>query len=101
VPAIMPALPIDRFDGHTLRYRLKEGQPVLYSVGTNREDDGGELPARGSRHWQSLAQHWVPAAHAKETWTTDAEGRRMPYYSGDWVLWPPVNDPLMTPSQAP
>lgn len=53
VPAYLPGLPDDPFSDGPLRYRLIDassddpfGAYVLYSVGTNRTDDGGvEMPA--------------------------------------------------------
>jgi hypothetical protein len=42
VPEYLPALPRDRMDGKTLRYRpLPNGTYVLYSVGEDFKDDGG------------------------------------------------------------
>jgi len=41
VPAFLPALPLDQFDGQPLRYRLVDGKPLLYSIGGDRDDDGG------------------------------------------------------------
>lgn len=41
VPAFLPALPLDQFDGQPLRYRLVDGKPLLYSIGEDRDDDGG------------------------------------------------------------
>lgn len=43
-PGLLPAVPLDRFDGNPLKYKLLDGHPLLYSVGQNRLDDGG-LPA--------------------------------------------------------
>ncbi len=97
VPATMPALPIDRFDGRTLRYRVKEGKPLLYSVGTDREDDGGVLPRlqnpnSGSAQWYS--QHWLPRSRVQSMnqhpTIVGPNGERGPMYDGDWVLWPPL-----------
>lgn len=42
VPEFLPAIPIDRMDGKPLRYRLNgDGSFLLYSVGTDGKDDGG------------------------------------------------------------
>jgi hypothetical protein len=41
VPDLLPAVPLDRYDGKPLRYRLVAGAPLLYSAGTDRDDDGG------------------------------------------------------------
>ncbi len=54
VPHLLPAIPVDRYDGQLLRYRLVDGQPLLYSVSFNRIDDGG-LPADAPFLWQDPA----------------------------------------------
>ena len=77
VPDLLPAVPPDRFDGRPLRYRLIDGKPLLYSIGADRDDDGGRPPLddRG-RVVPKLAAR-VVADPAKAV-------------DGDWVLWPPV-----------
>ena len=81
VPELLPAVPPDRFDGRPLRYRLVDGRPLLYSIGADRDDDGGRPPIdhRG-RPTPKLAARAVedPAKAA----------------DGDWVLWPPVLEPV-------
>jgi hypothetical protein len=43
VPSLLPAVPTDRMDGKPLRYRLiADGQFLLYSVGEDGKDDGGD-----------------------------------------------------------
>ena len=65
VPAYMDALPRDLMDGHPLRYRLNtDGSFVLYSVGEDAQDDGGDLrPAESSATQQRLdpwsGRDWV------------------------------------------
>lgn len=45
VPEFLPAVPLDDYDGKPLRYRPQER--LLYSVGSDRKDDGGvETDAR-------------------------------------------------------
>jgi len=41
-PAYIPAVPRDPFDGQPLRMVRRDGRIVLYSIGEDREDDGGE-----------------------------------------------------------
>jgi hypothetical protein len=50
VPEFLPALPRDYWSGQTLRYRLVPGQPpLLYGVGTDGHDDGGDpTPRQGT-----------------------------------------------------
>ncbi len=66
-PDQLPEVPLDRFDGQPLRYRIVDGQPLLYSVGRNRIDEHGQLPADNRN-----------APEARD---------------GDWRLWP-VRIPL-------
>lgn len=48
VPAYLPAVPRDPFDGKPLRHRLQaDGSPHVWSVGENLADDGG-VPSRSS-----------------------------------------------------
>ena len=44
-PQLLPAVPLDRFDGKPLKYKLVDGRPLLYSVGQNRTDDNGTPPS--------------------------------------------------------
>lgn len=83
-PELLPALPIDMFDGNPLRYALVNGKPLLYSIGADRKDDGGRLPMN-------------PYSHYTSEWRTEAEVASMLSSSisratmdGDWVLYPPL-----------
>jgi hypothetical protein len=94
VPELLPAVPLDRFDGRPLKYTLIDGKPLLYSVGVDRDDDGGRLiapkedsddtPYRRNRR----ASEWVPPAEIKAMRGT-AEDKT---YDGDWILWPRIKD---------
>ncbi|MGV3526808.1 MAG: hypothetical protein ACO1RX_21500 [Candidatus Sericytochromatia bacterium] len=42
VPAYLPELPLDPFGGRPFRYRRELTGPVVYSVGINGRDDGGQ-----------------------------------------------------------
>jgi len=81
-PQYLPAVPPDRYDGRPIKYRLVDGQPVLYSIGVDRDDDGGHVPEHGN--WQ--AQKWQPPSVIEEL--KAAGSPELP--DGDWVLWPPV-----------
>jgi hypothetical protein len=65
-PDLLPEVPLDRFDGEPLRYRIVDDRPLLYSVGRNRIDEGGRFPPENN----------------------GPEAR-----DGDWRLWP-VKVPL-------
>lgn len=47
VPAYLPAVPIDPFDGQPLRMIAGEGELTIYSVGQNEKDDGGVATTTG------------------------------------------------------
>jgi hypothetical protein len=49
VPAFITEIPIDPFDGKHLRYRRLEDGIVVYSVGADEEDNGGNLYRSGSK----------------------------------------------------
>ncbi len=40
-PDLLPEVPLDPFDGEPIRYIKEDGRVVVYSVGTNLQDDGG------------------------------------------------------------
>ena len=42
VPEFLDEVPADPFDGRPLRYLIRDGKPVVYSVGKDRVDDGGQ-----------------------------------------------------------
>lgn len=42
VPDFLPAIPIDSYDGQPLRMKSHESSLLLYSVGKDRRDDGGQ-----------------------------------------------------------
>ena len=44
VPEYLPAIPEDRITGEAVKYRVVEGRPIVYSVGVDRDDDGGRMP---------------------------------------------------------
>lgn len=79
VPRYLPDVPLDRFDGQPLRYRLDGAQPILYSIGANRIDDGGK-PAPPNQ----LAFEWV----APSRLATDPRFKRGPRSAWDNILFP-------------
>ena len=77
VPELLPEIPPDRFDGRPLRYRLIDDNPVVYSVGADRDDDGAMLPRGGFARF----------APENATFVNDDGTARV---DGDWILWPVV-----------
>lgn len=58
IPDLLPEIPLDRYDGAPLRYRLIQGKPVIYSVGEDGNDDG-LLPRDGDLVlWPILRPQW-------------------------------------------
>lgn len=86
VPHFLPAVPRDRYDGGPLKYRVRDGRAVLYSVGADRDDDGGRWPDEaalppGERDVRRWAQEWIAPEHLHDP----PAGVHVP--DGDWVLW--------------
>ena len=48
VPAYLPAEPLDPFDGRALRFHRRERGYVVYSIGSDGEDNGGKENVRGA-----------------------------------------------------
>ncbi len=74
-PDLLPTLPLDRFDGKPLRYKLQDGAPLLYSVGANQIDEGGQ---------PFLDKDGAPIPDAARSFGAHDE-------PGDWILYPPSN----------
>lgn len=51
VPGFLPALPLDPWDGKPLRLRRFEQGIVIYSLGHNGQDDGGDVEQDASGRW--------------------------------------------------
>lgn len=83
-PRYLPAVPMDRFDGKQLKYKLEAGRPLVYSTGNDRADNGGVLGVGRNANRRALI--WtLPGREAKPT------TRGEPSSIGtDWILWPPV-----------
>ena len=67
-PDLLPAVPADRITGDPVRYRIVDGKPLVYSVGSDRQDDGGKVFGKNS---SETAAQWGPIA-----------------VKGDWLLYP-------------
>lgn len=65
---------VDFHTGGSLRYRLVEDGPLLYSLGADKDDDGGRPAVNPAEEKRS--RHWAPLAPGEE-----AE-------DGDWILLP-------------
>jgi hypothetical protein len=78
-PTYLPTVPLDPCDGQPMRYKLVDGKPVVYSIGTDFDDDGGVKPF--SR--QGFAKR-VTHINGYEL-AIGAEDKRL---DGDWLLFP-------------
>jgi len=86
VPRYLDSVRPDRFDGKPLRYTLIDGQPVVYSLGGDRDDDGGRpaIAAETGEAESDAARNWIPPTELEQR---VSEGD-LP--DGDWILWPPA-----------
>lgn len=72
VPELLPAVPVDGMDGKPLRYRpTPDGTFLLYSVGEDGRDDGGDFSlvsgkTRYSQIWDGKDAVWPSPASREE-----------------------------------
>lgn len=60
VPDFIVRVPHDIINGHPLKYRWRDhGTYVLYSVGWNETDDGGQVVLGKGGEWDRLSGDWV------------------------------------------
>ena len=85
VPVYLPTVPPDRFTGTPIYYAIIDGQPRLWSVGVDRNNDNGKPPAK--KH--GYESRWLPRDQAQQNEQNDPDN-----YDGDWVLWPMVYEPI-------
>ncbi len=77
VPAYLPRVPLDRLTGQSVKYRVTNDGPVVYSLGVDGDDDRGRLPEGENPQYanrQASPKNYRP----KVASPTD----------GDWRLWP-------------
>src|SRR5437588_20210 len=71
VAEYLPAIPQDRITGEAVKYRIVEGRPIVYSVGVDRDDDGGKMPTNRGEVERYYAAEWNSSSKV----------------DGDWVLY--------------
>jgi hypothetical protein len=114
-PDLLPSVPVDRFDGQPLRYRVDETLgPVVYSIGADLDEDGGIPPGfDGTYGSNDSARRWLPRQEverikASPEWKSPTnrlfdEGgrpqRRPELADGDWILFPPIPAPPQAGSE--
>jgi len=74
VPEFLEEIPVDVVTGQPLHYRLQAGQPLIYSVGQDRDDD------EGAGAFGSDGERLYAHEHFEQNVTQPADG--------DWILWP-------------
>ena len=67
-PEFVIEFPVDQMNGKFVGFRLDENGPLIYSVGNDGDDDGGQLVVGGDS-----PQRPIPSFYSDE---------------GDWILWP-------------
>ena len=77
-PRWLPELPIDRINGGPLGYRVSDDGVVVYSFGTDTDDDQGRPPIEGPARYHVFSPSPITAGLAP------SEVRKR---DGDWVIW--------------
>jgi hypothetical protein len=77
------AIYIDPITGAPAQYLVRNGQPVLYSVGSDRDNDAGRLPLYPYGDELEEDVNWA------QRWNDDDPA------DGDWVLYPWPDTPLV------
>ena len=73
----LPSVPVDRFNGKQLHYKIVDDRPLVYSVGADGDDDSGRVP---------LYDEGKPDGEL----ASPKSLKSMPKVSppdGDWVIW--------------
>ncbi|MBO6513089.1 MAG: hypothetical protein JJ974_03895 [Phycisphaerales bacterium] len=97
-PDLQTLDPIDVFTGQPLLYTLTDTGPLIYSVGDDRDDDGGKIrweindagPDDNIVEIRSpLPPEWIRTKDLQQRIADDPD-----FIDGDWVLFPiPFEDP--------
>lgn len=74
VPNWLDRVPRDPYDGAPLRYTLRDGSPLLWSISRDRVDDGGKpwKPKRAVGSLTGISARWFPPRSGE---------------LGDWILF--------------
>jgi hypothetical protein len=83
VPDLLPQVPPDRIDGQPLRYVVRDGKPILYSLGVDRQNEGGRANTEDPE--RAAAPGYGPVA---------ADFKVTDYWRGDWVFFPPAPEEI-------
>jgi len=84
-PQWLPEVPIDRINGGPLGYRTSVEGVVVYSFGTDTDDDQGRPTAKEAAQYHVF----LPSPITEETSPSDVLKR-----DGDWVIWSTFKDDI-------
>ena len=93
VPHYLPQVPLDRFTGEPLGYRVRDGKPVVYGIGSDMNDDGGKPLTRNAEGRLTVES----GAQSISRWNFGVPPENA--VDADWILFPRERDPLRTPAQ--
>ena len=79
VPGHLPGVPVDRLTGEPVKYRVGEDGPLVYSVGVDGDDDGGQPPVERDG---DIANDMASPKRFRAVDKSDEE------HDSDWLLWP-------------
>ncbi|MDG1806311.1 MAG: hypothetical protein P8I27_00315 [Pirellulaceae bacterium] len=77
---VLKSPPLDQLTGEPLKFKIVEGQPLIYSVGNDRDDDGGKDRIRNGQPGPP-DRTVIILSHTPD-----------PEVDGDWILWPQVEE---------
>jgi len=97
-PRWLPEVPVDRITGDPIHYKVVDDRPVVYSVGVDRDDDGGRRKANRDATDQSVPGNadgtvvdWPPRAAPPASLASpeyfQPQPVKDPRHDGDWVIW--------------
>ncbi len=102
VPNHIDVVPPDPINGGGLRYRIDDGQPLVYSVGSDGDDDGGRPPLIDVNPKYGFTAVRLDELEPDRSYKPHHRAARQWHDSnpadGDWILYPwPTDPPLELP----
>ncbi len=82
-PDVLPVPAIDLYSGEPLGYAYDGSRPKLWAFGSDRDDDGGRMPASPDAYNDPNQRRWFPI----ETWERMSEEKRTPYEGDLQLMW--------------
>ena len=78
---MLPTAPIDQLTGKPMRFKIVDDQPLIYSVGNDRDDDGG-------KNWVQKSGNLDVGRHPIGPGFTPSPTPNGKTADGDWIVWP-------------